>query len=235
MSVQASFTQLDSGPGSWPRDSRLSVRQLCSRSRRRSTNARTRPSATSGSSRVPRSSASRYSWSRNTSCTTCSLNGKLVPRSWASVVLATAQPWCRPPTSWSAGTNTSSRNTSLNSASPVICTNGRISMPGAVHVDHQVGDAAVLGGIGVGAGQADAPPGHRGVAGPHLLARQRPPLGAVGGHRRRGPGGERRQVAPGVGLAEQLAPDLGGVQDRSATTGSAVPRCRGPATWGRPG
>ena len=55
----------------------------------------------------------------------------LVPRSWESVELATRHPSCSVPTSWSAGTNTPSRKTSLNSASPVSCTRGRTSTPGA--------------------------------------------------------------------------------------------------------
>ena len=78
------------------------------------------------------------------------------------------------PTSWSSGTNTSSRNTSLNSASPVICTSGRTSMPGRRHVDDEVGDALVLGHVGVGAGQADAPARELRVRRPHLLAREQP-------------------------------------------------------------
>ena len=51
-------------------------------------------------------------------------------RSWASVVLAIFQPSPRGPTSFSAGTRTSSKNTSLKPASPVICTSGRTVMPG---------------------------------------------------------------------------------------------------------
>ena len=62
----------------------------------------------------------------------------------------------------------------------------------------------------VGAGQADAPPGELGVGGPHLLPVQHPP--AVD---RRGGGAQAGQVAPRIGLAEQLAPDLLGGEDRA--------------------
>ena len=52
-------------------------------------------------------------------------------RSLASVVLATRQPPFTGPTTQSSGTKTSSRNTWLNSESPVISRSGRTSTPGA--------------------------------------------------------------------------------------------------------
>src|SRR5215510_8360937 len=51
-------------------------------------------------------------------------------RSWARVVMATLHPSLILPTTLTAGTRTFSRNTSLNSASPVICRRGRMVMPG---------------------------------------------------------------------------------------------------------
>src|SRR5215475_2519763 len=51
-------------------------------------------------------------------------------RSWARVVMATLHPSLTLPTTLAAGTRTFSRNTSLNSASPVICRRGRMVMPG---------------------------------------------------------------------------------------------------------
>ena len=48
-----------------------------------------------------------------------------------SVVIATCQPSPSSPTRIESGMRTSSMNTSLNSASPVICTSGRTSTPGA--------------------------------------------------------------------------------------------------------
>src|SRR5439155_959655 len=51
-------------------------------------------------------------------------------RSNWSVVIATCQPSFSRPTRFAFGTRTSSKNTSLNSASPVICTSGRTVIPG---------------------------------------------------------------------------------------------------------
>ena len=129
---------------------------------------------------------------------------------WSPSRPARWRAWCGPassrrrarPTRQSSGTNTSSRKTSLNSASPVISRSGRTSMPGALHVDQEVADALVLRRVRVGAGQADAPVGALGDRGPHLLAGELPaavdPLGA---------GAQRGQVGAGAGLGEQLAPD----------------------------
>ena len=50
-------------------------------------------------------------------------------RSLPSVARATRQPWPTSPTTPSSGTNTSSKNTSLNSASPVSSRSGRMSTP----------------------------------------------------------------------------------------------------------
>ncbi len=50
-------------------------------------------------------------------------------RSCISVVIATGQPLPSPPTMLSFGIRASSMNSSLNSASPVICTSGRTSTP----------------------------------------------------------------------------------------------------------
>ena len=55
----------------------------------------------------------------------------LVPRSWVSVDDDTRHPSFTAPITQSSGTNTSSRNTSLKSDSPVICLSGRISTPSA--------------------------------------------------------------------------------------------------------
>ena len=62
--------------------------------------------------------------------------------------------------------------------------------------------------VGVGAGEEEDVVGELGLGGPDLLARD-DPLVAVG----HGPGRERRQVAPGIGLGESLAPRDGAVQD----------------------
>ena len=77
-------------------------------------------------------------------CSTCSLKAKPVPRSCASVVIAISQPRFTSPMTCARGTGTASRNTSLNSVEPVICRSGRIVMPGLLHVEDEVGEAAVL-------------------------------------------------------------------------------------------
>ena len=58
MSLQISFTTLDSGPGSSPLARRDSVRMFCRRSTRSLTAASASASATSGSSMVPWAMAS---------------------------------------------------------------------------------------------------------------------------------------------------------------------------------
>ena len=52
-------------------------------------------------------------------------------RSFISIEMATAHPWPTSPSTLAAGMRASSKNTSLNSASPVACTRGRMVMPGA--------------------------------------------------------------------------------------------------------
>ena len=80
---------------------------------------------------------------------------------------------------------------------------------GRLHVDDEIRDALVLRRVGVGARQADAPARELRVRRPHLLAREQPAV--VDAHRARL---QRREVGAGVGLAEELAPDLVGGEDR---------------------
>ena len=71
------------------------------------------------------------------------------------------------------------------------------------HVEGEVGDALVLGHVGVGAGQQHAEVGVLAPRGPHLLAVD-DPLVAVPD----GPGLQAGQVRAGLRLAEELAPGL---------------------------
>jgi hypothetical protein len=82
--------------------------------------------------------------------------------------------------------------------------------PRAVHVHDQTGDALLaFGGVGITAGQAQAPVGELGIRGPYFGPRQHPaPLGPLG------PGGQRGQIAARLGLGEQLAPERLGPEDR---------------------
>ena len=148
-----SLRTLDSAPGVLPVQLPQGGAQIQQRHRERLADETPEPVARSPASGPPRSaSASSSSTPRPARSRRPSR-----PARWPA--------WCGPaasrrpssPTTQSSGTNTSSRNTSLNSASPVISRSGRTSMPGAAHVDQEVGDALVLGRVRVGAGQADRP------------------------------------------------------------------------------
>ena len=77
-----------------------------------------------------------------------------------------------------------------------------------VHADGEGGDALVLGDVGVGAGEDEAPVGEVGVAGPDLVPGDDVVV-AVADR----PGAERGEVGAGVGLAEALAPAVPAVDD----------------------
>ena len=82
-------------------------------------------------------------------------------------------------------------------------------MPGRVHRADEVRDALVLRRVGIGAGDEDAELRVLGERRPDLLA-VHDPLVAVA----HGAGAERGQVGARAGLAEELAPDLLGGQQR---------------------
>src|SRR5207237_1041938 len=82
--------------------------------------------------------------------------------------------------------------------------------PRAGHVEDEVGEPAVLRQRRVGTREEDAPARELRVARPHLLPADDEAV-AVG----LGAGAERGQVAAGVRLAEELAPELLGGQRRS--------------------
>ena len=124
-----------------------------------------------------------------------------VPRSKPSVVMATFHPLFTPPTTFSLGQRALVKKTSLNSARAVDLLDGADLDARLLHGHEEVGDAGVLGRVGVGAGQQEDVVGVLGLGGPHLLAVD-DPLVAV----ELGPRLEAGQVDPGVGLAEPLAP-----------------------------
>ena len=68
--------------------------------------------------------------------------------------------------------------------------------------------------VDAGAHQGDPPFGRPGVGGPHLLAGDQPPVGGL-----LGCGPKRGQVRSRGRLAEQLAPDLAGVEDARQPAG----------------
>ena len=122
-------------------------------------------------------------------------------RSLASVVRAHAQPSVGPPTTQSSGTNTSSRNISLNRAMPVSSRSGRTSMPGVAMSTRKQPMPSCLGASGsVRARQMAQSASSAMVVHTFWPVIDQPPSTRVG------PGGERGQVAAGAGLAEHLAP-----------------------------
>ena len=132
-----------------------------------------------------------------------------VPRSKPRVAMAMRQPSPGAPTIMSAGVRAPSKKTSQKWSPPVISTSGRTSMPGWCIGQEEERDALVLRPAGVGAAEGEDPVGELRLAGPDLLAVDHP-LVAV----ESGPGGHRRQVAPGARLAEALAPELLAPEDR---------------------
>ena len=135
--------------------------------------------------------------------------------------MATPQPPWSGPSSASAGSRTSSRNTSSNSLPPVIWRNGPHVDPGCVHVDEEERDPRVRAGRRVGAGQEDAPVGDRPLE-HHTFG----PVTTQLSPSRSAFVRERGQVAAGPGLGEQLAPDLVGPEDAREVLGLLRRRCR---------
>ena len=124
-------------------------------------------------------------------------------RSFMSVVSATFQPLPTPPTTLSSGIRASSRNSSLNSDSPVIWRSGTTWTPSCSMSSRKYVSPLCLGRLGVGARDEHAPLGVLGAAGPHLLAGDDPVVAVLDRARL-----QRREVRAGVGLGEALAPDL---------------------------
>ena len=181
--------------------------------------------------RVARSPRRRLRASASTSASSPAMRacGAEPPRSCASVVMAIVQPSFSRPTMFSRGTRTSSKNTSLNQATPVISTSGRIVMPGLFMSTSRKREAPVLGRLEVGPHDQDAPVGEAGVAGPDLLARDVEDVAVE-----LGAGAASRQVGAGVRLGESLAPDVVAGEDAAAGSGASAPRCRDGSASGRP-
>ena len=126
------------------------------------------------------------------------------PRSWVSVEFAMRQPSCSGPMMRSSGTNTSVKNTSLNSDSSVIWRSGRTSTPGARMSTTRYEMPLLLRRVGIGAGEAHAPVGELRVARPHLLPVEQPAAVDAASARVVSAG----EVAARARLAEELAPEL---------------------------
>ena len=124
-------------------------------------------------------------------------------RSNGRMLIATAQPPFTSPRMRSAGTTTSSKNTSANSGAPLIISNGRTVIPGvSMSTKNAVMPRCADPGGPVRVRSTHAV-GVLRQAGPHLLAVDHPVV--VGPGR---PARQRGEVAPGARLGEALAPHL---------------------------
>ncbi len=205
MPAQKSFTRLDSGPISSPRARRASVRWLCSRKISTSIQRPREPLAherVGEHARASRTSSRRRSIA--TSCSTCSFQTNVAPRSLASVVLATRHPSC------SRADEVLDRDLDVVEEDLV-----ELALPGdlaqrsdlhalGVHRDREHRDALVRRRVGVGPHERDAPVGEARVRRPHLLPGHDGTTSPCCSARVERLG----EIAPGVGLAEQLAPDV---------------------------
>ena len=100
---------------------------------------------------------------------------------------------------------------------------------GRVHVDDEVAEPAVLGLVGIGAG--DEHPVLRDVAqrGPHLLTVHQPLVAVAHGAR-----AEPGDVGARARFAEQLAPDVLVRRDAAGDSGASAPRFPSRSPWDRP-
>ena len=122
-------------------------------------------------------------------------------RSFASVVLATAQPPLRSPMIASSGTRASVEEHLVEHGVAGHLAQRPHLDAGLVHVDREPGDALVLRRVGIGAGEQHAHVGGLAQRGPHLLAVDDPLVAVADGPRR-----EAGEVGAGARLAEELAP-----------------------------
>ena len=130
-------------------------------------------------------------------------------RSYGRMLIATAQPPFTSPRMRSAGTTTSSKNTSANSRTPLIISSGATVMPGVSMSTKNAVIPRWRDSGGAGARQQHAPVGVLRQARPDLLAvdhprRTRSPASPSGTARQLSDG----EVAAGAGFREPLAPHL---------------------------
>ena len=122
------------------------------------------------------------------------------------------------------GVRAPAKKTSLNSDVPVICTIGRISMPGGVHADQQERDALVLRRVAVGAGEHEAPVAPVRQRRPHLLAVDHPLVAvdaASGSGLHVGQVASRRRARSSPGTTARSPSRIGG---RKRSCCSGVPK-----------
>ena len=130
-------------------------------------------------------------------------------RSFISVALATDQPSPISPTRQSSGSRASVKNTSLKPDAPAMLRMGRTSTPGWCMSTMNIVRPLCFGASGSVRASSSPKRGQVRRRRPDLLA-VHDPLVAVA----LGAGGEPGDVGAGARLAEQLAPDLLGREDR---------------------
>ncbi len=143
----------------------------------------------------------------------------MCPRSFVSTLMPTPQPPCSGPSRRSAGSWTSVKNTSSNSAPPVICRSGRISMPGRSIGQRKNEMPSCLAASGLLRAMRMPQSLIRPPGAPHLLAVDDEVVAVALGLRR-----QPSQVAPRARLREQLAPHLVAAQRRAQVLGLLLGR-----------
>ena len=127
----------------------------------------------------------------------------IATRSFISVVIATVQPSLTSPSTFSCGTRTSSKKTSLNAAPPFICLSGLIVTPGACMSTMNAVMPLCFSASG-SVRQMISPKSEYCAPEVHTFW----PLSTHSSPSRTAVVDERRDVGAGARLAEQLAPDL---------------------------
>ena len=115
---------------------------------------------------------------------------------------------------FAAGTRTSVKNTSLNSCVPVICTIGLHLDARRAHVDDEVRDAGVRFGASGSVRASRMPHCATCASVVHTFW----PFTTYSSPSRVARVGERREVAARARLAEELAPELGAVEEPGQPT-----------------
>ena len=131
------------------------------------------------------------------------------------------QPRFTSPTTWFAGTRTSSKKTSLKPWRPAMLMSGRTVTPGVFMSSMNMVMPLCFGRIRVGAGGEPAPVGEVAAGGPDLLAVDDVVVAIADGA-----GLEGGEVGAGARLAIERAPPVVGAGDAGDELRSSARRCR---------
>ena len=153
-----------------------------------------------------------------------------MPRSNESVAMAAFQPSPGSPTIRSARGPRSVEPDLVEFAGAGELPNGPDLDAGLVDGHQQERQALVFGGSGISARQHEDPVSGLRLRRPGLLAFEYPLVAVAPGA-----GAYGCQIAPGIGLAESLAPLLGAAQDRAAGSAASAPAFPWRSAWVRAG